>query len=366
MTPAASGALRVRVLDVGEGDAVVVFLPDARRALVVDAFDGERVLRALEENAIDEIVLFLSHSDKDHVDGVLYLLDNFGGSFVAFFYNRDRINACLSSPYVERLRILAQATRKQSTRGEHPWSDDFNTNLNSDVRFPGLVPLPVSLEVLHPTHDEQSSLLGTSTNEASGVLRIVYTFSDGSTRTILLTGDVQLTGVSCILHRFRDRGDRLRADVLKFPHHGAWPRSHPAIRQFRGVGRRSLTHFLEAIDPEIVILSVGMDNKHGHVHPDAFAAFGALRSQKMRIKRFVCTQITRTCLHPAARCDLAACGGDVEVRIGDVPSGRMEVIPAEPEHLSRILALTDREHAACLTFLRESETAISVDPPGST
>ena len=74
-------------------------------------------------------------------------------------------------------------------RKEAVWSDDFNTNLNFDVRFSaGLVAAPVSLEVLHPTHDEQSSLLGTSTNEASGVIRMIYTFLDGDTRTVLLTG----------------------------------------------------------------------------------------------------------------------------------------------------------------------------------
>jgi beta-lactamase superfamily II metal-dependent hydrolase len=193
MTASASGTLRVRVLDVGQGDAILVFLPGARRALVVDAFDGERVIRALEENAIDEIILFLSHSDKDHVDGVHYLLDNFRGHFLAFFYNKDRLNARLESPYAARLRILAQATREQAMKVKDVWSGDFNTNLNSDGRFPQLVPVPISLEVLHPTHDEQSSLLGTSTNETAGILRIVYTFSDGVTRTVLLTGDLQLT-----------------------------------------------------------------------------------------------------------------------------------------------------------------------------
>ena len=296
MTGAASGVLRVSVLDVGEGDAIVVFLPGGRRALVVDAFDGERVVLALEKNAIDEIILFLSHSDKDHVDGVQYLLDNFRGHFLAFFYNDDRLNARLGSSYVERLRIFAQATREQASRNEDVWSGDFNTNLNSDNRFPEIVTAPISLEVLHPTHDEQGSLRGTSTNEASGVLRIVYNFSDGETRTILLTGNVQLTGVSCLLYRFRNSRNRLRADVLKFPHHGAWPSGHPGISEFQEVEKLTLTDLLETVDPEIVVLSVGTENNHGHVRREVFDALRALRSRKLRIKRFVCTQITRTCL----------------------------------------------------------------------
>ena len=138
--------------------------------------DGGRVVRALEDNAIDELVLFLSHSDQDHVEGVQYVLQNFGGRFLALLYNRDRLNARPRSSYVKLLRTLAEATRDQATRNEDVWSGDFNSGLNFDIRFPELIPSPVSLEVLHPTHDEQGNLLGTSTNEASGVLRLVYTF----------------------------------------------------------------------------------------------------------------------------------------------------------------------------------------------
>jgi competence protein ComEC len=97
MTAAPSGVLRLRVLDVGEGDAILLILPGGKRAIVVDAFDGDRVVDALEEEGVDEVILFLSHSDNDHILGVPYLLDNFTGDFIAFFYNRDRIDASLRS-----------------------------------------------------------------------------------------------------------------------------------------------------------------------------------------------------------------------------------------------------------------------------
>jgi hypothetical protein len=116
---------------------------------------------------------------------------------------------------------------------------------------------------------------------------------------------------------------------------------------------------LEAVDPEIVILSVGTENVHGHVRPEVFAALGARWGRKCGIKRFVCTQITRTCLRPAESCGPAACGGDVEVRIGDRLPDRIEVIPAGPDHLSRILSLTDRDHAACAPLLPDSGAAMN-------
>src|ERR1700722_13184439 len=142
MSAAPPGVLRLKVLDVGQGDAIVLLLPNCARAIVVDAFDGDRVVETLEEEGVDELILFLSHSDYDHIAGVLYLLDNFRGTFVAFFYNKDRINAGPRSRFRTTLQALASATRNSPT----PFSAEFNTNLHFDVRFPPLVQPPVFLE----------------------------------------------------------------------------------------------------------------------------------------------------------------------------------------------------------------------------
>ncbi len=56
--------VRVRVLNVGQGDAIVGILPDSDRAFVVDVYDADRVLDFLTEEGISEVVLFLSHSDS--------------------------------------------------------------------------------------------------------------------------------------------------------------------------------------------------------------------------------------------------------------------------------------------------------------
>ena len=61
MSAAHPGVLRLRVLNVGEGDAIILLLPDSTRAIVVDAFLGERVVEVLEEEGVEEVILFLSH-----------------------------------------------------------------------------------------------------------------------------------------------------------------------------------------------------------------------------------------------------------------------------------------------------------------
>ncbi len=55
-----SSDLRVRVLDVGQGDAIVGLLPDMPRAFVADVCQAEPVLRLLATEGIQEVLLYLS------------------------------------------------------------------------------------------------------------------------------------------------------------------------------------------------------------------------------------------------------------------------------------------------------------------
>jgi len=339
--PDLSQALRVRILDVGQGDAIVVILPGRRRALVVDAFSGERVLSVLQDEGIEELFLFLSHSDEDHVAGVDYVLDNFEGSLLGCVFNADRLSASPRSEYVTRLRYLARATREHGG-----WSADFDTGLNTDRRFDGLCSAPVAAEVLHPTDDERKSLMGT-TNEASGVLRISYGPGSDRAKAVLLCGDVQLTGISCLMHRLEAEPNRLRAEILKYPHHGSWPEEYPGIAQFPGYGRRTMADFLEAVDPEVTCLSVGLDNPHGHVCAEVFATLSAIARDGMRLRRVLCTQITATCLREQQLCPALGCAGDIEIRIGQGIQDGLEVVPNLKKHTERIFSLTDSEHAGC-------------------
>jgi beta-lactamase superfamily II metal-dependent hydrolase len=64
---------------------------------------------------------------------------------------------------------------------------------------------------------DRLSLSGVDPNEAAGVLLLEMPLPDGGCRRALLTADVQLTGISLMLARDQSL---LRADVLKYPHHG--------------------------------------------------------------------------------------------------------------------------------------------------
>ena len=104
--------------------------------------------------------------------------------------------------------------------------------------------------ILHPTTtfvtEDGNSPYGL--NNGSVVLRLEY-----GGRRLLFTGDIEAETEQAM----QAWGQRLRAEVLKAAHHGSRTSS----------GRR----FLDAVDPNLAILSVGAFNRFGRPAPEILA-----------------------------------------------------------------------------------------------
>ncbi|HEX4933387.1 MAG TPA: MBL fold metallo-hydrolase, partial [Gemmatimonadaceae bacterium] len=83
-------------------------------------------------------------------------------------------------------------------------------------------------------------------NEASVVLQLEF-----GARRFLLAGDAEAGEERWLLARY---GDGLRSDVLKVGHHGSATSSTP--------------DFLDAVRPEVAVISVGAGNRYGHPSHD--------------------------------------------------------------------------------------------------
>jgi competence protein ComEC len=66
---------------------------------------------------------------------------------------------------------------------------------------------------------------------------------------MLFTGDIEAEVEQTILEHY---GDRLSSVVLKSPHHGS--------------NSSSTMEFLDAVNPQIIVIQVGRDNSFGHPH----------------------------------------------------------------------------------------------------
>jgi competence protein ComEC len=219
-TVRADGKLRVDFLDVGQGDAALVTMPDTT-TLLVDGGGrpsfpvsndsarriGETVVseylwwRGLSE--IDYVVA--THADADHVDGLNDVLKNFS------------VKAALVGP---------QTSLETETHIEMIQAGDV-------MRFG-----EVEISVLWPPAEG-----GGSDNNNSVVLRIKF-----GERTILLTGDIEKAAESVLSQQL------IKSDVLKVAHHGS--------------KTSSTNNFVYATKPTFAIISVGRNSMFGHPHKE--------------------------------------------------------------------------------------------------
>jgi beta-lactamase superfamily II metal-dependent hydrolase len=96
-------------------------------------------------------------------------------------------------------------------------------------------------------------------NDNSVVLKLTY-----GEFSALLTGDMEETNEARLVS---ENATRLDADVLKAGHHGSRTSSSPS--------------FLNAVTPEVVIISLGAGNTYGHPHQEALDRISAARTEHL-------------------------------------------------------------------------------------
>lgn len=243
----ADGRLRVTVLDVGQGDAVLVEGPRGARMLVDGGPDPDRLLALLDERIpawdrrLDLAVL--THPHEDHAAGLPLLLE------------RYRVPVLADSGMVgpgPGDRALRQAVAESSTRRVVLAAGDSLSLDGVAVRV--LWPRPGEIPLQAP--DE-----GWRINNVSVVLEISL-----GTRRILLTGDMEEQVDPELL---RDGlGDDGPVDVVKVAHHGSRTATTSAL--------------LAALRPRVALVSAGADNPYGHPTPEAIERLAAVGARITR------------------------------------------------------------------------------------
>jgi competence protein ComEC len=243
--PRPTGRLSVDLLDVGQGDAILVTFPNGETMLVDGGGQGSfkretdddysdaqpepdrpRIGEAVVSeflwekgySSLDHIVA--THADSDHIQGLVDVATNFRIG-QAYFGTMPPGDADLEE-LTDVLRRRGVPTTRLS-RG--------------DVMSVG----DVRVEVLHPARNDENA---PSDNEQSVVLRIVY-----GSRSILLTGDIEALAESALVS-----AGGLKVDAVKVPHHGSRTSSTDA--------------FVDAVDARIAVISVGRRSLFGHPNPD--------------------------------------------------------------------------------------------------
>ncbi|MGE5595850.1 MAG: DNA internalization-related competence protein ComEC/Rec2 [Hyphomicrobiales bacterium] len=212
------GDLRVDVLGVGQGDAILLTTPHGHRILVDGGPSGIELARELGavlphwERGIDRVIL--SHPQQDHVAGLPELFRRYDVEAAA--------DNGASNDIVAYGLYRDEGPRRDILHRGDSWTDDG-----------------VHFEVLWPPEGYTTKEL----NDTSLVLRVTY---EG--RSLLLTGDLEAQAQRALMAL-----EDVDADVLKVPHHGS---------------KSSAGEFFDAVSPALAVISVGADNRFGHPAPE--------------------------------------------------------------------------------------------------
>ncbi len=222
------GRLHIVFFDVGQGDAILIQCPAGQQILVDGGPSPSALLSRLGreipfwDRSLDLVIL--THPEEDHLAGLVEMLGRYEVRQVI-----DSGQEC-DTPTCEAWQELLAEKGIANRQAEAGMGIDVEVGLR--------------LDILHPP----SRLMENTTsdrNNNSVVVRLSY-----GGFSLLLTGDVGQEGEQMLLNS----GQSLASLGLKVPHHGA---------------DTSLTlPFLEAVDPQLAIISVGADNRFGHPHEE--------------------------------------------------------------------------------------------------
>lgn len=207
--------------DVGQGDGALISLPDGRQILI-DGGPDNKILLGLGKQLsffrrrLDYVVF--SHFHADHIIGLLEILRRYEVGRLIY------APSDYQSDSLDRLFLLAQE------RGLELWpiTSRATIDFNPDCRLSFLNPDSLGIKA-----DENNSLS-------------LYMNCRGL--SALLTGDNDVRAEQAMLVADWP----LRAEIFKAAHHGS--------------KTANSLDFLQAVNPALVVISAGINNRFGHPH----------------------------------------------------------------------------------------------------
>ena len=214
--------LNVHFIDVGQGDAIFIELPN-KETMLIDAGQPDGVaLNYIKRNGYKKVnYVVATHPDADHIGGIDEVLNSLT---VDEFYMPEKEHT------TQAFEKMLDAVSENGCDAIYAFAGKYIVDLpNLKIYFVG------------PTTYYSDN------NDMSAVIKLEY-----KNTSFIFTGDSESNCESDMINE----GYNLKADVLKVGHHG----SNSSTSQ----------RFLNAVNPKIAVISVG-DNSYGHPTQEVLA-----------------------------------------------------------------------------------------------
>ena len=261
----AKGQLTISMLDIGQGDAVLI--QTGAKNILIDTGDDKyyedgkkgkentQLLTELQKLKIDHIdTLVMTHAHADHIGKADKVIAQYGVKELV--YN----GIPSTSKYFINALKAAKANGTQQVKVKAGDVLDFGSG--------------VSFEIVSPSQsliDEDTAAIKAKkkvdVNNESVVGRLTF-----GNFAMLFTGDAEGPVEKDMVASY---GKKLKCQVLKAGHHGS--------------KTSSTAEFLKLVQPESVVMSLGVNNQYGHPHEALLN-----RLQKQGIKNIYRTDVNGT------------------------------------------------------------------------
>lgn len=252
--------LVITFLDVGQGDCIILELPDGKN-MIIDSGDKsnankQTIADFTESKGITTFdYLLLTHQDSDHVGNMDWVIDNYEIKYI-FRPNMKTVNETYAPQLPDEFNTGSSFTTDTVIYGKfmlsaynegcpveifYKDSDFTNTILYMEETY------TYSFDFLTPTAEKASDIYYKDNNNYSPVILFEYCGTK-----IMFTGDAEKENLGEYVLTY---GNTYNVDILKVGHHGS--------------ENATTSAFVEAIDPEYAIIQCGLNNKYGHPHAEA-------------------------------------------------------------------------------------------------
>ncbi len=218
-----SDKLRVSFFNVGQGDSIFIQTTD-KKDILIDGGPDKAVIEKLGkampfwDKTIDLIII--THPHSDHISGLIEVIKRY--KIKKIFYTGVSYN---SETYAELLRQI-ERNKIELIEINKRQELVLSENLKLKILFPN--------ECLREKNIE-------NLNNTSMVVKLIY-----NENSFLFAADAEHDVEQILLENKTD----IKADILKVGHQGA--------------SDSSSLKFLQKVNPQIAIISVGENNKFGH------------------------------------------------------------------------------------------------------